>query len=557
MTGAPTLERREPPPAVHLGSGPIARSGSIDSTAGIGHLVRLVLRRDRLRIALWWTAIVGLIVVTAASITGLYHTPAELETYGRLVRGNSALIVQSGPGYGLDNPTTGAIMMNESAIWTIIGVALMSVFMTVRHTRTEEESERAELIRAAPVGRHAPLVAALIGVAIADALVAAGSAVALIAYGLPLWGSFAFGMSIFGAGLVFAGVAAVAAQVASGSRPALGLGGAVLGLSFVLRAVGDVGNGVLSWASPIGWAQAIRAYADERWWALALPLLATTGLILAAVALQNRRDFGAGLVAPRAGAAAAGPRLASPLGLAVRLQRASVLGWAMGVGVTSFFYGIVADQAESMIRDNPDLGDFFAQLGGASITDAFLSTSVLILALMATGFTISSVLRLRSEELAGRTDALLAASVSRRWLALGHLTVAVVGTVVIMVTAGFSIGLGFALVSGDASQIVRMLAAALVMVPAMLLVAGGTFALYGLIPRASLVIWGFYAWVAVAGILATVLRLPGWTLDLSPFQHVPALPAASMSWLPVIALLCVAGGLVAVGLAALDHRDMS
>ena len=121
-----------------------------------------------------------------------------------------------------------------------------------------------------------------------------------------------------------------------------------------------------------------------------------------------------------------------------------MLGWAIGVGLISFFYGIVADQAESMIQDNPDLADFFAQLGGASITDAFLSTSVLILALITTGFTISSVLRLRSEELAGRTDALLAASVSRRRLALAHLTVAVVGTVgLIMVTAGFSIGLGF------------------------------------------------------------------------------------------------------------------
>ncbi len=557
MTGVPMLERREPPPAVRAESGPAGRSGGHDSTAGIGQLVRLVLRRDRMRIAMWCTAIVGLIVVTAASITGLYHTPAELETYGRLVRGNSALIVQSGPGYGLDNPTTGAVMMNEVAIWTIIGVSLMSVFMTIRHTRTEEESERAELIRAAPVGRHAPLAAALIAVAIADAVVAIGSALALVAYGLPLSGSVAFGVSIFGAGLVFAGVALVAAQVASGSRAALALGGAVLGLSFVFRAVGDVGNGVLSWVSPIGWAQAIRSYADERWWVIALPVLATTGLVAAAVALQDRRDFGAGLVPQRPGPAAAGPGLASPFGLAVRLQRASVIGWAIGIGLISFFYGIVADQAESMIQDNPDLADFFAQLGGASITDAFLSTSVLILALIGTGFTISSVLRLRSEELAGRTDALLATAVSRRRLALSHLVVAAVGTTVIMVTAGLSIGLGFALVSGDASQIGRLLAAALVMVPAMLVIAGGTFALFGLVPRWSLVIWGFYAWVMVAGMLATVLRLPDWTLDLSPFQHVPALPAASMSWMPVTVLLVVALALVVVGLLALDRRDMS
>ncbi len=557
MTDVSTLERREPPPAVRPDPASAGPTGGHDSTAGIGRLVRLVLRRDRLRIALWCAAIVGLIVVTAASITGLYQTPAELETYGRLVRGNSALIVQSGPGYGLDNPTTGAVMMNEVAISTIIGVSLLSVFMTTRHTRTEEESERAELVRAAPVGRHAPLGAALIGVAIADAMVAIGSALALVAYGLPLSGSVAFGLSIFGAGMVFAGVAAVAAQVASGSRAALALGGVVLGVSFVLRAVGDVGNGMLSWASPIGWAQAIRAYADERWWVLALPALATAGLVVSAVALANRRDFGAGLVPQRPGPAAAGPRLASPFGLAVRLQRASVIGWAIGVGLIAFFYGVVADQAESMIQDNPDLADFFAQLAGASITDAFLATSVLILALMATGFTISSVLRLRSEELAGRTDALLATAVDRRRLALAHLMVAVIGTVGIMSITGASLGLGFALVSGDTSQIVRMLAAALVMVPAMLVTAGVTFALYGLVPRGSLVIWGFYAWVMVAGMLATVLQLPGWSLDLSPFQHVPALPAATMSWTPVAVLLVVALGLVVAGLVALDRRDMS
>ncbi len=557
MTGVSTLERREPSPAVRPESGSARRSDGHHSTAGIGRLVRLVLRRDRLRIAMWCTAIVGLILVTAASITGMYQTPAELETYGRLVRGNSALIVQSGPGYGLDDPTTGAVMMNEVAIWTVIGVSLMSVFMTIRHTRTEEESERAELVRAAPVGRHAPLGAAMIGVAIADAVVAIGSALALVAYGLPSSGSIAFGLSIFAAGMVFAGVAAVAAQVASGSRAALAMGGVVLGLSFVLRAIGDVGNGVLSWASPIGWAQSIRAYADERWWVLALPVLATTGLVVAAVALADRRDFGAGLVPQRPGPAAAGSRLASPFGLAVRLQRASVIGWASGAGLIAFFYGIVADQAESMIQDDPSLADFLAQLAGASITDAFLATSVLILALIVTGFTISSVLRLRSEELAGRTDGLLATAVARRRLALGHLMVAVIGTVGIMLITGASLGLGFALVSGDTSQIGRLLAAALVMVPAMLVIAGGTFALYGLAPRWSLVIWGFYAWVMVAGTLASVLQLPGWALDLSPFQHVPALPAAPMSWMPVAVLVMVALGLVVVGLVALDRRDMS
>ena len=88
--------------------------------------------------------------------------------------------------------------------WTFIAVGLMSVFMMVRHTRAGEESEQAELIRAAPVGRNAPLAAALIGTAIADLIVAVGCVLTFVAYGLPASGSAAFGLSAFGAGLVFA-----------------------------------------------------------------------------------------------------------------------------------------------------------------------------------------------------------------------------------------------------------------------------------------------------------------------------------------------------------------
>ncbi|TFH19458.1 MAG: hypothetical protein E4H05_04570 [Acidimicrobiales bacterium] len=554
MTGLATAAELVTEPSASIAED---RSGRGRTVAGTGSLVRFVLRRDRVRLVVWFAAIVGMVVLTAASITGLYHTPEQLESYGRTVRGNSALIFQAGPGYGLDNPTTGSVMMNEVGMWTFIAVALMSVFMMIRHTRAGEESEQAELIRAAPVGRNAPLAAALIGTAIADFIVAAGCVVTFVAYGLPASGSAAFGLSAFGAGVVFAGVAAVAAQIASGARAALGLGGVVLGLSFVLRAVGDVGNGVLSWFSPIGWAQSMRAFADERWWVLVLPLLTTVALTALSVALQGRRDFGAGLIAPRPGAAAAGPRLSSPLGLAVRLQRASVLGWAVGLGLIAFFYGIVADEAESILEENPEMEDFFAQLGKGSVTDAFLSLSVLVMALMATGFTISSVLRLRSEEAAGRTDVLVAGPVPRRALALSHLVVALFGTVLIMLISGMAIGVGFAIVIGDAGQVVRVAVAGLVMVPAMWVFAGLALALYGLDPTWSPVVWALFVWALVAGMLASVLNLPAWVLDLSPFQHVPGLPADSMSWGPVVALVVVAGALMAVGLWALDRRDMS
>lgn len=528
-----------------------------DHLSGTWGLVRLVARRDRFRIALWAVGIVGLVAFSAGGITSLYTTPQQLESYARTVQGNSALIVQSGPGYGLDDPTTGAVLMNETALWVFIAAALMSVFMVVRHTRTEEETERAELVRAAPVGRHAALVAAMLGAAIANTVVAIGLAVSLLAYGLPTAGSVAFGLAVFGAGMVFAGIGVVAAQVASGSRAALAIGGAALGVAFVLRAIGDVGNGVLSWASPIGWAQAIRAYADERWWVLVLPVVAVLGLVWLAIVLQARRDFGAGLVPQRPGPSVADHRLSSPLGLALRIQRGAMIGWIVGVGLLAFFYGIIADQAEQILEDNPEMEDYFAQLGQGSITDAFLSTSILILALMASGFTVSSILRLRSEEVAGRTDLVLVGPVSRRRWASSHVIVAIVGTTVLMLVIGAAVGLGYGVVIGDLGQTVRLAGAGLAMVPALLVVAGIGVALHGLGPRWSPLTWGVVAWAAVAGLFGGVLQLPQWALDLSPFEHAPALPADSIEWPPIAVSLLVAAGLIAAGFAALDRRDMS
>jgi ABC-2 type transport system permease protein len=527
------------------------------SFTGTRRLLWLVLRRDRFRIAMWLIGLVGLMAVSASSIVALYTTPAELEGYARTVRGNSALIIQAGPGYGLDAPTLGAVVMNETAQWMFIAAAVMSVFLVVRHTRTEEETERAELVRAGPVGRHAALASAMAGALVVNTVIAVGSVIALAAFGLPTAGSLAFGGSMVGVGMVFAGIAAVTAQIASGSRAALAAGGGAIGLAFVLRAVGDVGNGVLSWTSPIGWSQSIRAYADERWWVLILPIAATSLLVVAARALQDHRDYGSGLVAQRNGRPEATAQLSTALGLAVRLQRGTLIGWSIGLGALAFFYGLLADQAEQIIADNPDMADFFAQLGVSSVTDAFLSTAMLIMALFATGFTVSSVLRLRSEELSGRLDPVLASPISRQRWASSHLALALGGSVVLAVLCGLAMGAGAALGLADIGRLGELTAAGVVMVPAMWVMAGVTFLLHGLRPRWSIAAWAAVAWVFVAAMFGSVLHLQQWALNLSPFQHVPALPAASMAWWPLVVLTAIAAALIAGGLAAFDRRDLA
>ncbi|MGY6500634.1 MAG: ABC transporter permease [Acidimicrobiales bacterium] len=524
--------------------------------AGTGALVRLVLRRDRLRLPIWLVGIVVVVVVSAISVVELYSTPEQIATYTRVMDGNPAVVVFSGPGHGFDDPNTGVVFANEGLMFSAVVAGLMSIFLVNRHTRAEEEAERTELLRSNPVGRHAALTATLVVVGAAQVALGATLAVAVGAAGLPALGSMAFGAAVAGAGLVFAAIAAVAAQITSSSRAALGSACAALGLAFALRAIGDIGDGTLSWLSPIGWAQSVRPWADERWWVLALLLLTAAALVATAYVLESRRDLGGGFVPQRLGPATAGPRLGSSLGLAVRLQRGMLIGWLVALMALGVTYGTVAIEIETMLEDSPELADFLASIEGVSITDAYLATIMTMLALMGLGFSLASVLRLRSEETNGRIDAILAAPVSRTTWAASHLGLAVVGTLLLAVGFGLATGVGYAVAVGESDQITRLGLAGLVQVLPMAVMIGGATVLVGWAPRAALAAWGGLAGAVVIGFFGELLRLPHWIRMVSPFEHTPDAPAASVAWEPLVVLGVVAIVLVGVGLVGLRRRDL-
>ena len=327
--------------------------------------------------------------------------------------------------------------------------------------------------------------------------------------------------------------------------------------SLALRAVGDSSDGTLSWISPIGWVQASRAYADERWWPLALTLVVAVALGTAARALAARRDFGAGLVAPRPGPPVASRRLAGPVGLAWRLQRASLAGWSAGLFFGGLAYGSLGDAIEDLVRDNDALADLLAAGAGASLTDLFFGTALLVLALVGSGFAITSAHRMRVEETAHVVEPLLAAPVSRRDWAASHLIVALGGSVVVLGAGGLGAGLAFAIVSGDASQVPRLFGAALMHAPAMWVLVGLTAALFGFAPRAVPAAWAGLGLCLVIGMLGEILNLPGWLTAISPFEHTPQLPAAGLAVGPLGILVAIAAGLVTLGLAAFRRRDLA
>ena len=59
-----------------------------------------------------------------------------------------------------------------------------------------------------------------------------------------------------------------------------------------------------------------------------------------------------------------------------------------------------------------------------------------------------------------------------------------------------------------------------------------------------------------AMIIGRTLDLPGRILDVSPYQHVPLLPAESFAWPPVPVLGAIAAALLVLGTSALRRRDL-
>ncbi|MFD4468832.1 ABC transporter permease [Rhodococcus sp. NPDC058505] len=525
----------------------------MSALAGTGTLTRFVLRRERVALVGWLLGGVLVYYSQAVGVDIAYPTQADLDAVAASMENNAAMIAMAGPPRVLD--TIGGQVAFQASAFGMIVAALMAMFLIGRHTRADEENGRDELIRSGVVGRYAPVAAAVIVTAAACVLYGVVVAASLISYGLPVAGSAALGVGATCAGLVFAAVALLAAQVTGSTRTVYGATGAAIAVAYVLRAVGDVGGGTLSWLSPLGWGQAMRPYDGEIWWPAALSVAVAALVAGLALAVLDRRDIGAGVLPPRPGPARGGASTAGAAGLAWRLQRGSLIGWSIGMLAAGLAFGTIGNDVGDLLGD-VDLGELLGQ-ATASLVDAFYAMAASMLAMIASAFTISSALRLRSEETAGHAEPLLATTLTRvRWLG-SHAGVMLVGSALVVALGGLGTGLMYGAITGDLAEVPRLLGAALVYLPAVWVLGGLALLLFGAAPRATVVAWLALAFCFVVLMFGSTLKFPEWLMALSPFHHLPLVPAVPVDWVPVLVVTLVAALLCAAGAVAFRRRDVA
>lgn len=527
--------------------------------AGLGKMLAFQLRRSWLRMLIWALVIPALVMFVVAYQQSLFPTQADRDAYAAIANTPSVAALTGLP-YAA--ATAGGILNIKLWMSNAIALSLVSIFLVTRNGRAEEEAGRTELLRATALGRHAPTVAGWLlaaGFALVTGLL---SGIAAILTGLPVDGSMLMGLSYSGVAIAFIGIAAITGQLASTARAANAWAGLALAAAYLVRAIADV-NATgetplwLSWVSPIGWGQQTRSFGENTWWVLLLPFGFALACAAGALALENRRDLGEGVIPARPGPSHASPLLSTVLGVPLRLQRTSLIAWTLGVAVCGLFFGGIAKLMEQLITDlgSSPIGAALTS-GTDTPVDGLLGFLLVFLAVLVAGFAVESTLALRGDE-AAHGELEWSAAVSR-WSWTGvRIAIPAVASALMLGIGGLLQGAAYGAQTGDPGQAWRYAVGALAYWPAVALVIGVTALLAAWLPRvAAATAWSVYGVLVLLAALGDVLGIPHDVVQATPFWAVPQPGSQDPSWWPVWLMAAAAVAFAALTLVRFRNRDL-
>ncbi len=536
---------------------------------GLGVVLASQARRDRWVLSYWVGGIALLGIGVASAITTQFADDGERASIIAIATANPAFLFLRGLPDGL---SVGAVAFFQGFTFTAVLAGLMSTFLVVRHSRADEEAGRAELLGATPIARSTMLAATIALGVLANLALGVVLALAYIAGGLPAEGSVVAALAVGSVGIVFVAVAAVVAQAMPSGRGANGVAAALVVGAYLLRGIGDalgtpsddllrVTPSALSWFSPIGWGQATRPYSEPTLLPMLLSLGAFVALAGLALVLRSRRDLGSSLVPVRAGRPAARSGGRSALGLAWRLQRATVLGWTAGVVVLGGIAGGLGPVVAQAVAENDTLAALIARLVPGSTgdtADVFIAALLGIGGVLGAAAGVQAVLRLRAEEVEGRAELLLATPLSRaRWM-LATVIVASASVLIVGLALGLATGGVLARSSGEPADVLRYAGAALAHSPAALVFVSVTALAFAVTPRITIALgWGLLVIGLVLGQFGELLQLPEWVQAASPFFHSSAVPVVEFDGVAGAIMIAIAVFGVAAAAVALRRRDLT
>lgn len=528
---------------------------------GTAALAKFIFRQQRFKILLWLAGLVGITLSVAAAYPSIYKDEQSKQA-AFFTMENPAMVAMLGPGYEMEDyvQSVGAMFANEMLLFTVIAVAAMNILLVGRATRGDEEDGRIEMIRALSVGRLSHASAVMIVMISANIVLAVLTAIGLSALGIDgidAQGAALYGALLGAAGLLFAAVTALFAQLAETSRGTVMFSFLFLITAYLVRAIGDVSNDALSWISPLGWTVRTEVFAVNNWWPVLLLAAAAVLFGLSAFYLHAVRDLGSGFIAPRRGKTHASPFLQTPFGLAFRLQRMNIIVWTIILFALSGSFGAILGDLESYFADIELMQAFVETDSAYTLTEQFIPLLMAIMSVISLIPAVMVVLKLKSEETKNLTENFYSRAVSRNHVLGSYCLLSVLVSLVMQTAVALGLWSVGGAVMDEGLSFSTIFSSAYVYLPAMWLVIGLAAALLGAAPKLAGLVWLYIIYCFVVVYLKDLLSFPEWMNQLSVFEHVPQIPVDEMNLLVLAVLTGVAIVFLAVGFIGYNKRDLA
>ncbi|HUV49122.1 MAG TPA: hypothetical protein VMX11_09095 [Actinomycetes bacterium] len=519
-------------------------------------VLRLFTRLTRRGIVLLAVGVVAYVLVEAISFVQTYPDEASRMRLSEFGDQPAVRMLQGIP-HAVE--TVGGFVVWDGGWFLQAIIGVWAILTTSRLLRGEEDSGRAEFPLAGPVSGLQVTASALLTVTAGCLVAGLAVFVTIVVPSEDVLGATLFALGVAGFGIVMASATAVASQVVGVRRQAAAIGAAFLGIAFVLRMVANSSDGRswVSWLSVFGWMDRLRPFGDNNVGVLGVYLVVAGALLAGAFALRARRDLGAAVLVRDGDIRSRPLLLKSPIRFAWRLTWGTLVGWGVGVAAYSFIIGSLVKAMGEVLADDPAYEQYLELLG---MTKEDISLGMVAVMAVVSGLIISlyaawRIGAVRNEEDAERAEHLLTRPLTRgRWLG-GHLVLAVISAVLLVLLAGTATWVGAA-VTGAEVSLLDTIDAGANLLPVILLFGGLAVAMFGLAPRLTIgVPVGAVVVAYVLSFVGPALDLPGWVVGISPFYHVALVPVNDFALTQGLVMVGLALAATAVGWVAFNRRD--
>ncbi len=373
---------------------------------------------------------------------------------------------------------------------------------------------------------------------------------------MDLQGSLLYGAVLGAIGVFFMAITALFAQLAETSRGVIGYSFTFLGLSYLLRAIGDVSSETLSLLSPLGLVLRTQVYVNNYWWPVLLTLLISFLIKGLALYVNSIRDLEAGFIPSKPGREVATPFLQSSLGLSLRLLRVTSISWIIAMFILGASYGSVFGDIESFFESSEFIQRLLPMLEDFSLVMQFLTVIMSVIAIISTIPPLIILFKLKKEERWNRTEHLLARSVSRSSLLGSYFILSLVVGFMVLFFSALGLWAAGSAVMDEPFGFGSVLASAMAYLPAMWIMIGLALVFIGLRPQATGASWVYLGFSFFVVYLGGILQLPEWMEYLTPFGYIPSIPIEEMKWISSILLTLLALVLALFGFKGYRERDI-